>query len=202
MLSGSFGTQSGTNVQQSLSNNNVIESARILVALRRRPLLQGVVALMAHMCIGLPTAVGCDCAAPPPCQAYFSANTIFVGTAIEALETNDGRISSARMQVDRAYKGTSQKTLSLRTDTACSNPDLLVGRQYLIYANRLENSEVASTGCSSRQVRYAQDDLKYLDGFSDAAPTSSIFGNVIRRDRAPGDQPAVGGQVEVRGPTR
>ena len=41
----------------------------------------------------------------PPCQAYSQVTTVFVGTVAEALATNSGRISHARIQVDRTYKG-------------------------------------------------------------------------------------------------
>jgi hypothetical protein len=147
-------------------------------------------------------AVACSCYTPPPCQAFSSVNTVFVGTVTEALEMNAGRISRARMRVDRVYKGASQETLILVTDyRACADPDLQVGGRYMIYADRLESGDVASAGCSrSGPLIHAEEDLKYLDNLRDAAPTGFILGNVVRRDETHGDEAAVGARVEVRGP--
>ena len=181
----------------------MIKSTPAIAAIRRRTVshLLGAIALQIFI---LPEAFGCSCPEFPPCQAYSQVTTVFVGTVAEALATNNGRISRARIQVDRTYKGVSQETLTLLTDVrACADPELRVGEQYLIYADMLESGEVASAGCSrSRAVRYAQEDLKYLDNLSDAAPTGTIFGTVVRRDGNPGDLPASGALVEVRSPEK
>ena len=37
------------------------------------------------------------------------------------------------MSIDRAYKGTLNKTVELFDDGMCDGPDLEIGRQYLMY---------------------------------------------------------------------
>lgn len=178
----------------------MIKSTPAIAAVRRRAASHLLVAIALQI-YTLPEAFGCSCPEPPPCQAYSQVTTVFVGTVAEALATNSGRISRARIQVDRTYKGVPQETHILLTDVrACADPELRVGEQYLIYSDVLESGEVASAGCSrSRTLRYAQEDLKYLDNLREAAPTGTIFGTVVRRDGNPGDLPAAGALVEVRG---
>jgi hypothetical protein len=108
------------------------------------------------------------------------------------------------MRVDRAYKGVSEKTLVLFDDGMCDGPDLQVGEQYLMYTNRFGNGDVPSRGCNrSAHVKYADEDLKYLNGLAEAVPTATIFGKVVARtdDYYGKDQPVAGVLVDVSGPT-
>ena len=107
---------------------------------------------------------------------------VFLGTVTEALATEDGRITRARMRVDQAYKGVSEKSLVLFDDGWCDGPNLEIGEQYLMYTRRLQNGDVPSRGCTrSRHVKYAGEDLKYLRGLSEAPPVGTVFGKVITR---------------------
>lgn len=127
---------------------------------------------------------------------------VFLGTVTEALAIRDGRVVRARMRVDHAYKGVSEKTLVLFDDGMCDGPDLKLGEQYLMYTRRLNNGEVPSRGCTrSRHVKFADEDLKYLNGLADAVPTATLFGKVVARtdDYYGNNQPVSGALVEVNG---
>ncbi|MGA2272991.1 MAG: carboxypeptidase-like regulatory domain-containing protein [Bryobacteraceae bacterium] len=129
---------------------------------------------------------------------------VFLGTVTEALVAADnGWIQEARMRIDRAYKGVSEKTLILFDNGMCNGPVLEVGEQYLMYTHRIGRGlPVPSRGCSrSRNVKDAEEDLKYLNGLGTAAPTGTIYGQVSVRSDGIGekDQPAPGAVVEIRG---
>ncbi len=107
------------------------------------------------------------------------------------------------MRVDRAYKGISEGTVVLFDDGMCDGPDLKLGEQYLMYTRRLSNGEVPSRGCTrSRHVKYADEDLKYLNELPEAPPTATLSGRVvIRTDDFYGDDRSVAGAlIEVNGP--
>jgi hypothetical protein len=126
---------------------------------------------------------------------------VFLGTITEALATQDGRVARARMRVDRTYKGVSEGTLVLFDDGMCDGPDLEVGQQYLIYNHHSGDGDVASRGCTrSRNVKYAAEDLHYLDGLPKAAPTGTIFGQVAAFPEGRGaNKPVPGAAVMLQG---
>ncbi len=72
-----------------------------------------------------------------------------------------------------------------------------------MYTGKPGNGLTPSRGCTrSRHVKFAEEDLKFLNGLSTAPPVSTIFGRVTARtdDSAGKDQPLVGAKVEIRGP--
>jgi hypothetical protein len=106
------------------------------------------------------------------------------------------------MRVDHAYKGVTENSVVLFDDGMCDGPMMEVGEQYLMYTRRVANGDIPSRGCTrSRQVKYADEDLKFLDSLPDARPVSRIFGSVeVRTDDYHGnDQPLAGAQVEISG---
>jgi hypothetical protein len=157
--------------------------------------------LHSHVLPSLLTA--CSCAPPPPpCQAYWQTPIVFLGTVTEALATRNGHITRARMRIDRAYKGVSEKTLVLFDDGMCDGPEMKVGEQYLMYTRRFGEGDVPSRGCTrSRHVKHADEDLEYLRALGSAIPTGMVFGKVVERtdDYYGNDKPAPGAKVEVSG---
>ncbi len=130
---------------------------------------------------------------------------VFLGTVTEALAVRDRRVVRARMRIDHAYKGVSEKSLVLYDDGMCDGPDLRLGEQYLMYTRRLGDGDVPSRGCSrSRHVKYADEDLKYLHGLGEASLTGTIFGQVTVRtdDHYGNDKPVAGAQVDLAGNDR
>lgn len=108
------------------------------------------------------------------------------------------------MRVDRAYKGVSEEFLDLYDDGMCDGPELRIGEQYLMYTRRFGTGAIPARGCTrSRHVRYAKEDLEYLNGMANAEAKASIFGKVLERtdDYYGDDKALVGASVAVSGPT-
>jgi hypothetical protein len=106
------------------------------------------------------------------------------------------------MRVDRAYKGVSETALILSDDGMCDGPELRVGEQYLMYTRRDGDGDIPSRGCTrSRHVRYADEDLRYLDGLSAAAPTARVSGRIDIWSKEPGGNPPLpAAVVRLEGP--
>jgi hypothetical protein len=129
---------------------------------------------------------------------------VFLGTVTDALEYHNEYVTRARMRIDKAYKGIREKTVVLYDDGMCDGPTLQVGEQYLMYTGRLRDGDIPSRGCTrSRHAKYAEEDLLFLNHLDTAAPTSTIFGQVVSRsdDYNGTSQPAVSATVEVTGPS-
>jgi hypothetical protein len=169
---------------------------------RWRATLAAMVVVAIQLSIALPTVIANECGpTPPPCEAYWQSSMVFLGTVTEALSIRNGKVERARMRVDRSYKGATEKTLTLFDDGMGDGPDeMRVGEQFLMYSFRNEDGEVSFRGCTrSRNVKDAEEDLKYLDGLGNATPTSSVLGQV---EVWPDGQPASGAVVEIRGPDK
>ena len=161
---------------------------------------------VAQLGAALPSLIACECKpTPPACEAYWQSPMVFLGTVTDVVPMPGGDInwspSRAWMRVDRVYKGVSEPALTLYDDGRCDGPNLQVGEQYLMYTRRDGNGEIPVRGCTrSRHVRFAQEDLKYLDGLSDAPPTSLVYGRVVSWPEGPGDKtPLPGATVTLAG---
>jgi hypothetical protein len=111
------------------------------------------------------------------------------------------------MHIDKGYKGVAAEFVTLFDDGMCDGPTLKVGEQYLMYTIVSEDpkADIPSRGCTrSRHVKYAAEDLEYLNGLSSAGPTGVIQGQAFgRRDSAFGnDEPLPGASIEVSGEGR
>jgi hypothetical protein len=145
----------------------------------RKSALSGVAAVAIQASVLLATLFAGDSdSTPPPCEAYSRSDLVFVGTITESLAVQDGRVMRARMHVDRIYKGVSTSELIIVPEVYCLSPELLVDRQYLIYTWG-SGEEVVSAGCwRSGLVKFADEDLSYLDGLGIADPAARVFGHV------------------------
>ena len=122
---------------------------------------------------------------------------IFLGTVVQGLQP-----PLFLMRIDKAYKGVSQKTLVLYDSLMCDGPDLRVGEQYLMYTEDDGSGYIPSRGCTrSRNVKYAAEDLKFLNGLSSAPPTGTIFGQATVNSGGmfSKGEPAAGVRVEISG---
>jgi hypothetical protein len=106
------------------------------------------------------------------------------------------------MRIDRAYKGVPEPELILFDDGMGAGPDLQIGEQYLMYSPRFDEGDVPSRGCTrSRHVKFAEEDLKYLNGFGEAAPIARVFGQVGSWPEGSGNKQLVtGALVKLQGP--
>src|SRR5262249_40552143 len=141
---------------------------------------------------------------PPLCEALWQTPLVFLGTVTQGLVTQDGRIVRGRMHIDRAFKGITEESIILFDDGICDGPMLQVGEEYLMYTSRPGNGDIPSRGCTrSRHVKYADEDLQFLNGLPTTPPVSKIFGTVVVRtdDYYGKEQPLGGAQVEIKGRT-
>lgn len=186
-----------------MCNRDVTKHPRAAASIRWQGALPAVAAAAIQIGIALSGAIACECAPPPPpCEEYPDTQMVFLGTVTEALRTRGSTISLARMRIDHAYKGVSEKTLILFDDGMCDGPYLKVGEQYVMYTHRIGDGPVPSRGCTrSANVKDAAEDLKYLNGLATAAPLGTVFGQVSIHADGVGDRdrPAAGAVVRIQG---
>ncbi len=137
-------------------------------------------------------ANACSCAgSPPPCEAYWDASAVFVGTVIFSTTTKiklgDFEVTNrlVRFHVDRHLRGVKGSEVEVLTGMggADCGYGFRLGGQYLVYAYRNEG-KVLSTGICTRTrlLSEATADFEYIQGLSKAAPGGTIFGEVrVRR---------------------
>lgn len=146
-------------------------------------------------------SLACECAPPPPpCVEYSETPIIFIGTVTEAIQTENGWVRLARMRIDKAYKGISEETVILYDDGMCDGPGLQVGEKYVIYTHDNGTGYLPSRGCTrSRNVKYADEDLAFLDSLASAAPTGTISGQVTMStgNLASTGDPLAGATVDI-----
>ena len=134
-------------------------------------------------------ALACSCAPPPPpCQAVGQTQLVFLGTVTE-VNAQTGSSKTARMNVDRVFKGDLKKTIELYDNGMCDGPNLQVGKQYLMYTWGSPNGPLPARGCTrSRGVEDADEDLEYLKQYAAGNVTTHIDGTVRYRPDDPDDR--------------
>lgn len=162
------------------------------------------------------TVLACSCAMPgAPCEAYWKAVAVFVGTVKELswaeTENNIGdRVIKYRQPVfhfaiDQAYRGVSGSQVAVLTGQGGGDCGygFKVGQQYLVYAYRSkEKKDLLTTSiCTrTRPIDNASEDLEYIRGLSKAVPGALIYGEVLRTDRASFRQlPIADVEVKIEG---
>ena len=140
------------------------------------------------VCLLSTKVLACECAPPPPpCQAIGQSQLVFLGTVTE-IEAQSRPFKTARMTIDRAFKGDLNKTIELFDTGMCDGPDLQLGRQYLMYTSGSPNRGVPARGCTrSRRVEDADEDLEFLKAYSAGRVTTHIDGTVQFRPDEPED---------------
>ena len=104
------------------------------------------------------------------------------------------------MRIDKAYKGISEETVILYDDGMCDGPALHVGEQYLMYTHDDGTGYLPSRGCTrSRNVKYADEDLAFLNSLAGAAPTGTLSGQVTMStgNLARTGDPLAGATIEI-----
>ncbi len=95
---------------------------------------------------------------------------------------------TARMHVDRAFKGDLAKTVELFDDGMCNGPNLQAGRQYLMYTTGFPGGGIPSRGCTrSRRVEDAEEDLAFLKAYAAGETKAQIYGTVRFQPDEPED---------------
>jgi len=134
-------------------------------------------------------ALACSCAVPPPpCEAIGRSQLVFLGTVTEINTQPGSSFKTARMTVDRLFKGTRKTAVDLFDDGMCDAPDLQVGKQFLMYTSSFSNGAVPARGCTrSRSIENADEDLNFLRQYTTGKVSTHIDGTVLFRPDEPED---------------
>lgn len=137
---------------------------------------------------GLAQASDCDFNGPP-CEYYANADAIFIAKVtqispetIAIWQRDKDYDQTAHVLIEKTYKGAKRNRLVLHQLGRKLAPKFILGQRYLFYANfdrRTKTWEVRRCG-RTRMVRYAQDDLYYLDGLPASLNKTRIAGEVTR----------------------
>jgi hypothetical protein len=112
---------------------------------------------------------------------------VFLGTVTE-INAQSGYLKTARMNVDRAFKGDLKKVIDLFDNGMCDGPVLQIGKQYLMYTSGNPNGPVPARGCTrSRRIEDAEEDLKFLKLLSEGTAVTHVDGTVRFRPDEPED---------------
>lgn len=125
----------------------------------------------------------------PPCQEYWRADAVFVGTATEVTTVDwPPHIAgwspymklTARFAVEEAFRGVDATELTMAIGS-CAYP-FKQGERYLVYAHRGHDGKLSvETGRSrTRLLAEAGEDLEYVRSVLAASPGTRVFGTVAR----------------------
>jgi len=162
------------------------------------------------------TAFACDCMGTrPPCEAYWQAEAVFIGTAKEVswIELEDKIENSTfkyrkpvfHFAVDQAFRGVNGSQVGVMAgqgDGDCGY-GFKIGERYLVYAyrdNQKKEMLYTSICARTRPLREADEDFEYIKGLSKASPGGWVFGEVFKSGRGPeGSLPLEGVKITVEG---
>ncbi|NUO79714.1 T9SS type A sorting domain-containing protein [candidate division KSB1 bacterium] len=116
-------------------------------------------------------AAACSCLPfPPPAEAVAKADAVFLGKVLAFDEIAGQSRRLAHLEVIKIWKGRPNEADRVTTalnEAACGF-DFVVGKTYLVYANKDENGGLYTHLCTRTQPEnLAQSDLNYLRGFSE-----------------------------------
>lgn len=162
-------------------------------------------------------ARACSCAGPSaPCQEYWEATAVFIGTVIEGklVTVKEGDYEhqqrAVRISIDEAFRGV--EGAEVEVITGLGDADCGFGfrraQQFLVYAYRSESDQRLHTNiCTrTRAISEADPDLVYIRGLSKAKAGSTISGKVVRNRRnetgGSDGEPLAGVKVAIDGPQK
>jgi hypothetical protein len=134
----------------------------------------------------------------PPCEAYWQAEAVFIGTPKEVswVELEDKIENSIlkyrkpvfNFSVDQAFRGVNGPQISVMTGQGGGDCGygFKIGERYLVYAYRDgQGKEMLSTSICTRTrlIRNADEDLEYIQGLSKASPGGWALGEISRASR-------------------
>jgi hypothetical protein len=176
-----------------------------------------ILGLLAVMGGATTRAMACSCAGQSaPCQEYWEATAVFIGTVIEGklVTVKEGdyerQTRAVRISVDEAFRGVEGAEVEVLTglgDADCGF-GFRRAQQFLVYAYRSESDQKLHTSiCTrTRAISEADPDLVYIRGLSKAKGGGTISGEVVRYSRneegALTNPPLAGVKVTIDGPKK
>ena len=162
-------------------------------------------------------ARACQCAGEgAPCQQYWEASAVFIGTVIESrlvlvkIGEFEHEQRAVRISIDEAFRGVEGAEVEVLTGLGDADCGFGFRRtqQYLVYAFRSQTDQKLHTSiCTrTRALSEAAKDLAYIRGLSKAKPGGTISGEVIRarRNETGGSdgEPLASVKVTIDGPQK
>ncbi len=161
-------------------------------------------------------ARACSCAfgGPAPCQAYWTADVVFVGAVVgeSKFTVEEGPYKFprrlVRLSVEQPLRGVEASEVEVATGWGGGDCgyEFQRGTRYVVYANRGEKDGRLYTGICmrTRTLAEADEDLAYFRGLSSAEPTGTVFGQAQRRnyewkEGEPYLKPVADAEVSVEG---
>lgn len=162
-------------------------------------------------------ARACSCAGEgTPCQEYWEATAVFIGTVIEGnlVTVKEGdfehQTRAVRLSIDEAFRGVEGAEVEVLTGLGGGDCGFGFRRaqQFLVYAYRSQSDQKLHTNiCTrTRAISEADPDLVYIRGLSKAKAGGTISGEVVRerRNETGGSkgEPLAGVKVTIDGPQK
>src|SRR5687768_11690451 len=162
-------------------------------------------------------ARACSCAGEgAPCQEYWEASAVFIGTVIEVrlVKVKEGDYElqrrAFRISIDEAFRGVEGAEAEVLTGFGDADCGFGFRRtqQYLVYAYRSESDQKLHTNiCTrTRAISEADPDLVYIRGLTKAKAGGTISGEVVRERRnetgGSNGEPLAGVKVTIDGPQK
>ncbi len=153
---------------------------------------------------GAPAFAVCPQPHPRVCAEFFKSDAVFIGTVLAQRtvpaegDFYDGWLYDLRVQ--RTFRGSARKTISVFTENSSGRFPLESGRQYLLFAtkykNRLEIDNCGNSGLLSQ----AEDTIRQIERIEKAPSGGEIDGRVVTQS-AQGylDTPIGGIRIVARG---
>ena len=144
-----------------------------------RRLLCRLVALgAAFVAIGERSAYARQCGrVVPPCQTYWEAQTVFIGSVREVVEAEEGR--RVTFDVEHVETGERTPTMTVRVPRfAVRGSPFHLGDRYVVYAYGAGDEKFVGACGRTRLANEAQEDLAYFRQMKAPGSGGRIFGSV------------------------
>jgi len=152
-----------------------------------------IVAVLAALVAAPAASDACSCIEPPPPDvALQRAGAVFEGQVIAGVPSEDGRLVNVGFRVSQRWKGPADETISVSTPSqpATCGFTFESGKTYLVYADSMNGSLVATLCSRTRPIEMAGEDVLAL-----GAPLEAPAGDPVATRPAPA-------MLEPRGPVQ
>ena len=139
-------------------------------------------------------ALACTCAGTrAPCQSYWEAKAVFVGTVIDGKEVTFKRqgytesMLKVRFSIDEGFRGAEGAQIEVLT--GYGGGDCGFGfrqsKQYLVYAYDDDGTLVTGVCTRTKAIEKAADDLAFIRGLPNAKPGATVTVSVVKATQGP-----------------
>ena len=148
--------------------------------------------------LGIPV-LGCSCGGGfgPACQEATGADAIFVGRVVNKNMIRSGTAVRVTFDLSENFRGVSGKSTEIITEAseAACGYSFIVGKQYLVFAGKQEESLRVSLCSATKPAKFATEDIAYLRSLPTLPETARIYGTLKRytfdRNFRPKFQPSI-----------